>query len=148
MKPKYHVMVSASVAGALYAATRSADLSLSCLIAGVFIDLDHVPDYMREYGNPLRIREFFLRFRRGEFDRIYLLLHGWEWIALLAVISWLSGWNHLITGTTIGMAQHILLDTFNGSITFRAYSLYWRWRQGFRYATIFRGRQQAVGSKQ
>jgi hypothetical protein len=137
MKPRFHVIASVSLAGVLYAYSRSVELSLSCLLSGILIDLDHVPDYIIEHGNPFRVKEFFFRFRQGQMNRIYLVLHGWEWIVLLAAVSWLSGWNHLIAGTMIGMALHLLMDTFNRSVTFKAYSLYWRWRQGFRYAVIF-----------
>jgi hypothetical protein len=55
----------------LYLIFKSWALSLSCLISGIFIDLDHVIDYIREHGLTLNPRKFSHNFNSGQFDKIY-----------------------------------------------------------------------------
>lgn len=139
MKPHYHVAFSTVIAGVLYLIFKSWALSLSCLISGIFIDLDHVIDYIREHGLTLNPRTFSHNFTNGKFDKMYLVFHAWECLLVLAFISWLYDWNLWITGVLIGFSQHILLDAFHNTRNFQSYSLLWRWKNGFKYGSIFNG---------
>jgi len=139
MKPHYHVAFSTVIAAVLYLIFKSWALSLSCLISGIFIDLDHVIDYIREHGLTLNASKFSHNFHSGQFDKMYLIFHGWECLLVLAFISWLYDWNPWITGVLIGFSQHILLDAFNNTRNFQSYSLLWRWKKGFKYGSVFKG---------
>jgi len=139
MKPHYHVAFSTIIAGVLYLIFKSSALSISCLISGIFIDLDHVIDYIREHGLTLNPIKFIRDFNSGNFDRIYLIFHAWECLLILAFISWLYDWNPWITGVLIGFSQHILLDALHNTRNFQSYSLLWRWKKDFKFSSVFEG---------
>ena len=110
MKLQHHTAISLTISGLLYMIFKSWGLAVSSLIAGIFIDLDHFFDYINEHGLPFRIKNFFHVCNKSQFDKIILFLHGWEWVALLGIAAWLMDWNPWVTGTFIGIGQHIFLD--------------------------------------
>jgi len=112
-------------------------LSMACLLSGIFIDLDHIIDYFREQGINLDIKKFFRICEYGQFDKIVLIFHGWEWILLFIAIAWSSDWNPLVIGVVIGFGHHILLDAFYNRTGIRTYSIIWRWSKGFDFDTTF-----------
>ncbi len=137
MKLQHHTAFSIIISAITYMIFKSWGIAIVSLISGIFIDLDHLLDYFVEYGWPLKIKKFFYVFEEGQISRAFLLLHGWEWLILLAVTSWSTNWNPWITGMLIGFGQHMLIDkTFNG-ISFKSYSLLWRWKNGFHRDSFF-----------
>lgn len=116
---------------------KSWSMALSCLIAGIFIDLDHIIDVAREHGWAIPVKKFFHICEQGQFQKIVLLLHGWELIVLWGIASWLTGWNPWMTGSFIGLSTHLMLDAFYNSTNICAYSLLWRWKKDFHFDTIF-----------
>lgn len=112
-------------------------MSLSCIISGIFIDLDHIIDVLREHGKNVTVTDFFRLCHHGQFNRIILIFHGWEWLLLWAIAAWLTGWDPWITGTLIGLSQHMILDAYANSTNILTYSLLWRWKNGFDFDTIF-----------
>jgi hypothetical protein len=142
MRLEYHVTFSVLISGILYMIFKSWSLSLSCLFSGIFIDLDHIIDYIREYGMSLRIKNFFHVCNTSKFNKLILILHGWEWLIICSIIILLKGWNSWIIGLFIGLSQHIILDFLSNGKRFRSYSLMWRWRIGFDYDIAFGKRLQ------
>lgn len=137
MKLVHHSAFSLTLAGMIYLIFKSWGLSLGCLIAGIFIDLDHIYDYMREHGRSFNMKEFFHVNYNSQYDRVILFLHGWEWVFLGGIAAWLTEWNPWITGGLIGLTQHLVLDAvYNGS-NLMCYSLFWRWTRDFELDTIF-----------
>ncbi len=119
---------------------KSWGLAVSSFIAGIFIDLDHIIDYLRENGRPFRIKNFFRICHECRFNKVILIWHGWEWLVVWGAAAWLSDWNPWITGTLIGLTQHMLLDAINSIPDFkslRSYSLIWRWKKNFDFDTLF-----------
>lgn len=137
MKLKHHTAISITISGILYMIFKSWGLALTSLAAGIFIDLDHIIDVAREHGWSVKIKDFFVLCENGQFDRIILVLHGWEWIILMSAASWLTNWNPWITGTAIGLGQHLLLDTYYNGAPIPSYSLIYRWKKNFDFDTIF-----------
>jgi len=137
MRLHHHTAISLTISGLLYIIFRSWGLAASSLVAGIFIDLDHFFDYLYAHGRPFRIKDFFRVCNNCQFNRIFLFLHGWEWVALLGMAAWLTNWNPWVTGTLIGFGQHIVLDSFYNASGFRSYSLFWRWREDFVFDRIF-----------
>lgn len=126
MKLRSHVLASTCISGALFAVSRSWELALSSWVAGIFVDLDHIPDYLVEFGPRFSIQRFFHSFSAGSYKRIFILLHGWEWLAVLLALAWSTRWNPWLTGWLMGHSQHMILDQFgNRSGTF-TYSLLFR----------------------
>ena len=137
MKLQHHTAFSITIAGILYLIYNSWGLALACFISGIFIDLDHVIDVVREHGWSVKVKDFFRICHHAQFDRIILLWHGWEWLVLWIISAWLTDWNPWITGTLIGLSQHIVLDAYSNSSNFMSYSLIWRWKHNFDFDTLF-----------
>ena len=137
MKLHHHVAFSATISLFLYMIFKSWYLSMACLLSGIFIDLDHFIDYFREQGINLDIKNFFRICENGQFDRVMLIFHGWEWVLLCSVIGWSSGWTPLVTGVVIGLGHHMILDALYNGTSIRTYSIIWRWSKGFEFDTIF-----------
>ncbi len=137
MKPQYHLASSALVAGILYLIFKSWSMALSCFLSGILIDIDHIFDYMKEYGFPFRVKDFIHAVYSCNFNRMILLFHSWELLFLIAIIAWFTKWNPTITGVLIGFGHHLVLDTFHNSRTLRSYSFIWRWNMDFKLAQTF-----------
>ncbi len=137
MQLQHHTAFSITISGILYLMFKSWGLAIACLISGIFIDLDHLVDVIREHGWSVRVKEFFDICRKAQFDRILLVWHGWEWVILLGEASWQTGWNPWITGVFIGISQHVVLDSLFNTRNPLSYSLIWRWRRDFHFDTIF-----------
>jgi len=137
MKLPYHTGVSLAIGGLLYLSFKSFGIAAGSVLAGIFIDLDHFYDYFREHGFSMNIREFFHFNNHCQYDRIILFFHGWEWMFTGLACAWLSGWNPWITGISIGIGHHLLLDTLGNSKSLISYSLLWRRHHNFVFDRVF-----------
>jgi hypothetical protein len=131
MKPQYHVASSVLLASILYLFFKSWSMSISCVFSGIFIDLDHIYDYIREIGYPFKFRDMVQIALNNDITRWTVVLHSWELLFVLLIIAWYTNWNPWITGTLIGFTSHILLDTVNQGITFQPYSFIWRRKRNY-----------------
>jgi hypothetical protein len=137
MQIQYHAAFSVILSGVLYSWFKSAELAVASLLSGILIDLDHIFDYMIEFGIPNNIREFFQSFYGGRFDRLRLVLHSWEIFFLMIVISWIIDWNMWNVGIVIGFGLHLALDQFFNRPSPYGYFLLWRYKKQFDTATCF-----------
>lgn len=137
MKLQRHTAISVIIGGVLYMMFKSWALSLSCIISGIFIDLDHIFDVVREHGRGVTVKDFFRICHHAQFNRVILIFHGWEWLPLFLMTAWLTGWNPWVTGTCIGLGQHLVLDAYSNSSNISSYSLIWRWKNNFHFDTLF-----------
>jgi hypothetical protein len=137
MRPQYHLASSVLTASILYLVFKSWSMAFSCFLSGIFIDTDHIYDYLREFGLPFRVKDFIHSVYNGKFHRMTLFLHSWELLFLIGIIAWFTKWNPTITGVLIGFGHHLVLDTVHNSRTVRAYSFIWRWNRDFEFAQIF-----------
>ena len=137
MKLPYHIAVSTVVSGIIYLISKSIALSTASFIVGIFIDLDHIFDVMREHGSTVTIKDFFRICHTAQFERIFLICHGWEWLFVGAVIAWHFSWNQWVVGALIGFTHHMVLDTIHNSSNLRTYSLLYRWKNDFHFDTVF-----------
>ena len=141
MKPQYHAAASIALSGILYLIFKSWSMAAACLISGIFIDIDHVVDYVAQCGFSLKIKKFYAFYKKE--PRLKMrLLHGWEWLVILGAAAWLTEWNPWITGTFIGFGQHLVLDKINFGEPFLTYSVIWRWKKGFRTDEIFKRKKR------
>lgn len=116
---------------------KSWGLAAACFISGIFIDLDHIIDVVREHGWSVKIKEFFQICHTSQFNRIFLLWHGWEWLVICAIAAWATEWNPWMNGTLIGLTSHMILDSYHNTLKLRSYSLIWRWKNGFIFDIVF-----------
>jgi len=137
MKLPQHAAASLAVSAALYAAVRSPALAVSSFAAGVLVDLDHIHDYLREYGPSIDLAEFFRVCHGRQFEKGVLVLHGWEWLVVLAAGAWLMQWNPWLLGALVGLGHHLVLDQMTNGVSRWGYSLLWRWRHQFAFDRTF-----------
>ena len=126
MKPVIHLTASAVVSASLYGMTKSVTISVVSFFTGFLIDIDHVFDYLREYGLQPDLKKFFRVFYENRFEKVVLVFHGWEWIAALFVLSWSSGWNKPLLGFAIGALHHLVLDQMGNNATGPGYFFVYR----------------------
>lgn len=127
MKLPYHAAVSLVLSALVWLWLRSIGAAVACFVTGVFVDLDHLPDYIRRYGARIRPRHLFQVFEFEAFDNIFIFLHAWEWIAVALIILWFIDGKPVLAGALIGFAAHLIMDQLvNGHgpwsyfLTFRA----------------------------
>lgn len=137
MKIAPHSGISLAVSAATYAVSRSVEMTAASFLAGIFIDLDHLFDYVREYGLRPDLRFFFHICEKTLFKRTVLFLHSWELCILLAGALFVTHGNSLVIGLLIGMTQHLLLDQVSNRIKPKGYWLLFRLRHRFLASEIF-----------
>ena len=123
----------------MYAGTGSVELVAGLAAGGFLIDVDPVVDYMLfERQRDLRPASFLRYYLGGRVERVVLVLHSYELLALLAALAWFSqvAW---LWGWVFGMLLHLPLDIiFNGKFAsgglLHFYSFIVRARAGFRAA--------------
>lgn len=138
MQVRYHIVTSAALSGLLYALLRSWPMSVACMAAGVLVDLDHVMDYVVQYGFKPDLKFFLSSFPEGKYRRIFILLHGWEWVLAVTAAAWHAGWPPVASGVLAGYSLHMIFDQFVNHPDSWGYFLVWRLRHKFVATSIFR----------
>lgn len=126
MKLGYHIAVSAGVSILVWALFRSTAAAAACFLTGVFLDIDHLIDYVFNYGWRVRRKRFFQAFEYEAFENIFLFLHSWEFIVIYLVLLWLVDWKPVALGAVIGVFVHLSLDHFFNDHSRLAYFLSFR----------------------
>jgi hypothetical protein len=109
MKATAHIGVSALAAAAAYEITASGPIAVSLFISGVLIDLDHLPDYLLLAKEKFSFRSFFSWYHDRKWQKIYIVFHSYELMALLVMASfWLR--NGAFIGMTSGCLLHMVMD--------------------------------------
>lgn len=137
MKPGYHAASSALVAGILYLLFKSWSMALACFLSGIFIDIDHIYDYIKQFGFPFKVKDFVNTVYNNGISRLTFVFHSWEILLLLGIIAWFTNWNTWLAGTFIGFSLHIVLDKLNNGERLRTYSFIWRWGKQFKFEDTF-----------
>ncbi len=109
MQPGAHVAVSSAMSGAIYWATGSVPMAVSCLASGVLIDLDHVLDFCLISGEKFTPGRFMRWCNDMEWDRIYLFLHSVELFLLYALFVHFNR-TDIAVGVLLGAGVHLALD--------------------------------------
>lgn len=144
MKVCHHIVVSTMVSGIFYGIFKSWELTIASFISGVFIDLDHLVDYLIENGIHFNVNDFLNFIYEEKNKKIIFLFHGWEWSIVLITVDWITNWNPWITGVLIGYGHHIFLDAlFNTNWPLLGYSFLWRWEKKF-ISEIIRPRKKEI----
>jgi hypothetical protein len=139
VSPGGHLLTTAAACAAVYAGTGSTELVAGLAAGGFLIDVDHMVDYVLfERQRDLRPGAFLRYYLSGRAERVVLMLHSYELLALLAVLAWITRVDWL-WGWVFGMLLHLPLDViFNGKFAsggmLHFYSFIVRARAGFRAA--------------
>lgn len=115
MRPIWHTLSSFVLAVAIFFFTRFLGAAVVALLAGVFIDSDHLIDYWAlKPQRPFSVRDFLDSEKYNKQAKFFFLfLHGWEWLALLIIFTWVSGWNVILLSLTLSVVLHLALDCYN-----------------------------------
>lgn len=112
-------------------------MAVITLLSGVLIDLDHWFDYFVHAGKiKIDVKDFFNKCNNTEFNRYFLLLHSYEFIAVLVIITFIYKTN-ILTGLSLGFGSHMLIDTLNWPKGAKCYSLIYRIAVRFEGEKIF-----------
>jgi hypothetical protein len=104
------VAASLVISAAVYAYFRSVPAAAASFVTGVFLDIDHILDYFINYGIKFDVRDFYDCCMQVKFDRLSLIFHSYELIALFWAAIFLFSLGSLWKGMAIGATQHIIFD--------------------------------------
>jgi len=138
MQVRSHVAASVIASAATYAVSQSAAMAAVTLLSGVFIDADHFIDYVVMNRPPYSLRRCINTYYKSRLTHVFLLLHSWELMGILALAAMASHWNPAATGLLIGMGHHLLLDQIFNNPYPLGYFLSFRLYNRFGYTRCFR----------
>lgn len=139
MNLRGHVIVSATAGGVLSIAAGDPVLAAATVGAGVLPDLDHILDYYNWYV-------------RGSPDRLILLLHGWDILAIITAVYVLAVPETWMLAIVIGYGTQIAGDQLYNHPGWKTYFFALRAINRFRWQGIVdsrpadRGYQSLVAS--
>ena len=108
MKLLPHIVVSTAAGGAVWAATGDPWAVPGAVAAGVLPDGDHVLDY-------------YVRYWRGNRSRLFLLLHGWEYLAIGIALYVMFQPGEWALGLLAGYATQIGGDQVFNNVRWNTY---------------------------
>ncbi|HLN19079.1 MAG TPA: hypothetical protein VK255_02825 [Patescibacteria group bacterium] len=105
------------------------------LLSGVGIDLDHFIDYFFAFGWHFKLSEFLSGAQFLKSDKIYILLHGWEYVIIL-ILAFLLLKNRtarpILLALTLGLVFHLGADSvLNEGMKPSSYSIIYRFKNNF-----------------
>jgi hypothetical protein len=119
LKAPYHAAISLPAGAALYVYTGSPVIALYSIISGIFLDIDHVPDFILQCGLKNRTpKQAWRAFLDSRLPELYLVLHSYELLFVLFLAGRLTGWNERILGLAAGALLHMTLDQFSNSFKY------------------------------
>lgn len=131
-----HFFLSLIIALFLFWRHRDWRLISACLLFGFLIDADHLVDYFAFYGLNFNLNRFFnvLSYMEPS-GKIYIPLHGWEFVILFWFIGKRIGKKFKIKGLEWALSLpylgHLFLDNFSFSHHPLAYSFIFRLLNNF-----------------
>lgn len=128
MTPKVHTASSIILAVVLYYFSHSLGLLFSTLLAGIFIDLDHLIDFWKSKPqNPFSIKEFLRpRGYMKQNHKAFVPLHSYELIAILWLLAFRTHWNPILIGLSSGFTLHLILDDIGNDLKTFSYFIVYR----------------------
>ncbi len=107
-------------------------------MVGVLLDLDHFFDYFIHTGWNTDIKRFFEFSYQLKYTRLYVLLHAYEYMIIVALCLVFSHYHPLIIAAGIGYAHHLILDHLFNRVKPLAYFITYRARNRFSMQSFFK----------
>lgn len=109
---------------------------LTAFIGGVLIDLDHLMDYFIAFGWSFNIEYFAKGYQFLKSDKIFILLHGWEYVIIVVILVVVFRKNikikTILLALGISIFFHLGADLFlNEGAQFKTYSAVYRMKNNF-----------------
>jgi len=144
-----HAFISVTVGGILYSYSHSIAGFLWFSIAGIFIDIDHYIDYIREHGITFNLKEVYnyCKDNYTGFKKLTLIFHSYE----LSILLWSAillfnldiVWRYIAVSFTL----HILLDQMINPVLPLTYFLLFRIANNFETKKLFVDRRKDYAYK-
>src|SRR5574342_343076 len=138
MKPISHLGVSIITGVTTFLATRDMYSSISCLLAGWLVDIDHIWDFYKNVGKGFNIKRFVNAFDNGEIKKAYLYLHSYELLFGLIFLCFFTHFNYLLSFTTLGFAIHLVFDQVFNPVKPLTYFITYRILNSYNTGVVFR----------
>jgi len=108
---------------------------IAAIAAGFLIDADHLFDYLLAFGWKFSLMDFLMGRQFLVSDKLYLPLHGWEYVIVLMIIVIVFK-NKIFRSVALALGLslflHLAADTFwNHGLMFKSYSIIYRARNDF-----------------
>ena len=147
MLVKYHVIVSLSGGVIIYLLTQSFLKAALFSFAGIFIDVDHFFDYIRNWGwKIVSLRDVMKTFYTQELKKIYIILHSYELFIVFGLLLWYLkvdwGWVVFLSLTIHLIMDHIYFFTHFRSNSPWFYFLSYRVSKGFKTEKFVKGKSR------
>ena len=119
-------------------------VTVSFIVSGILIDLDHFVDYFMNEGRiRLDIKDFFYKCDNVMLKKFYVPLHSYELFAVLSVI-WYFTHSGVMLGLVAGSMVHLIVDAFyNGSHPL-TYLFLFRMSRNYDTLTLVKARPKPV----
>lgn len=138
MSPSVHALVSISGGVILWQGLHSWQAGLASALAGFFIDLDHIVDYVAAGRRSWRVKKFLDFYRYFNEPYVYVPLHVWEAVPILSILAWLGLWPAWLVGLAFGLFHHLLLDQWANGLRLAGYFMSYRLAVGFKSEKIIK----------
>ncbi|MEE9201294.1 MAG: hypothetical protein V3V45_07610 [Candidatus Brocadiales bacterium] len=132
-----HVKISGVLGLGVYACTSEFVPSVACFLGGWLIDIDHLLDWVMNFGptpNYTRVKD---NFARNRVRYVYVIFHGWEYPIGILTFHAFYGLPQWVVYATVGYICHLTLDQmFNCHKGFLTYFLTYRILHKFKASSI------------
>jgi hypothetical protein len=131
-----HLLISVLIASFFWWRYRDLRLFFVVLVIGIFIDVDHWFDYFAWFGLKINLRNFFnVASYIHPSGKVYIPLHGWEWLPIFWLTGKLIGRKIRMKGLewaiSLSFLGHLLWDNFSFIHSPFAYFFVYRWLNDF-----------------
>lgn len=130
MGPVGHTVISTAIGASVWWVTGSPAAGGAALAFGVLIDADHLFDLYQSWI-------------RRQPDKVYVLLHGWEYSIIGLLVLGLVFSQPILLGVVLGHLGHVATDHFHNRISPWAYFIIYRAWVRFDAEKIAPGRDPA-----
>ncbi|MBL7130357.1 MAG: hypothetical protein ISS45_02990 [Candidatus Omnitrophica bacterium] len=138
MSPTGHLVSSLIGAGIIYSIFGSFISAVIFFISGVFIDLDHIFDYVRQYGlKSLNIRTLSEICYEHKLDKLTIIFHSFEFLLILWIFITIFKLNIFWIALALGISVHLIIDQLSNGTFALSYFLTYRWIKHFNTKELF-----------
>jgi hypothetical protein len=143
MKPSRHIIISFSLSLALWLFLKSLSAAVVCFIAGVFIDVDHLLEYLINFGwKGFSLQNCYRECghstaRNGSFrfKKLYLIFHSIEFAAIFWLLAFLTK-NIYIFAFALGYFAHLFADIVGNREFVQPCFYFISWRASHKFRTV------------
>lgn len=126
-----HLLITVLISFFIWRRFRDFRLILVVFLFGIFIDIDHWFDYFAWFGSKINLSNFFnVASYVHQSGKVYILLHGWEWLPIFWLTGKLIGRKIKMRGLEwaifLSFLGHLLWDNFSFPHHPLAYSFLFR----------------------